>query len=226
MISLYDLLKMKDEIIENIKIAAQQGEIKTISKWSKAAEQCESYIKEVANLNRRIAEFRNSFWSDTNKGNISLKTNSRISNNNISKPKLSPKQQGAKMRSSWVQNLASKGIFLSGHGKRYSTERGKLVGIASANELNQAQLLSKWFLGLKDEPIDVVVLLCSDLEGKLYDIVIPVISIEESWKKLSRSKDQIKLHIQRRNGDFFLSVPRSDPIRVSKYIGNYQPLMS
>jgi hypothetical protein len=217
---------MKDEIIENIKTAAQQGEIKTISKWTRAAEKCESFIEELTTLNSRIVEFKNFFWPETNEGIIASNKNSNIDDNNIAKSKLSPKQQGAKIRSSWVQNLTSKGIFLNGHGKSYSTEHGKSVGIASANELNRPQLVSKWFLGLKDEPADVVVLLCRDLEGKLFDIVIPVVSMEELWKYLSRSKDQIKFHVQRRNGEFFLSVPRKDPLTVSKFISNYKPLMS
>jgi len=225
MILIKELSKMKAGIIENVKTAAQKGDIKTISQWSRAAEQCESLIEEVTNLNSRIQEFRTSLCSERSKGNIASLSTSIVNDNNVSKPRLSVKQEGAKIRSSWVQNIASKGIRLKGHGKSYYTEYGKLVGVAAANELNQPQLISEWFLGLKDEQTDVVVLLCRDLEKKVHDIIIPVAELGEAWEKLSRSKGQMKFHVRRRDGEFLLLVPGNNPIIVSRYIGNYQPLI-
>lgn len=214
-----ELTQMKAEIIENIKTAAQEGDVRTISRWSEAAEECESLITDLDSLNRRTTEFKRKIWPDQAEGNISPISKSKDSINTES-----PKQEGARLRSEWVQDLASMNIHLRGHGKNYHTESGKSVAVAFANELNQKQLIGKWFLGFKDEPIDVAVLLCRDLNKKLHDVIIPISELGESWNKLSRSKGQIKFHIHKQDGQFFLAIRGEEPIEITGYIGNHRPL--
>ena len=217
-----ELSKIRIQIIDNVKAAAQEGNVNSISKWSKAAEQCESLIEEVTDLSNRIQEFRASILNGGN-SNVALGY-PNIPGGLRSDKSISAKQEGAQIRADWVKALASNGIVLNGHGKKYRTERGKSVGVASANELNKPHLIDKWFLGLKDEGVDIVVLLCRDLKKNVHDIVLPVFTLGNAWSKLSRSGGQIKFNVRRRNGDFFLLIPGDNPIKVSTYIGNYQPL--
>jgi hypothetical protein len=127
-------------------------------------------------------------------------------------------------RNRWVNMLSTKQISLTGHDKRYHTEGGTSVGIAFANELDRPQLVNKWFLGLKDEPTDVVVLLCRDKEGDLHDFIVRVTELRSSWEGLSRSGGQVKFNIHRRKSEFLLSIPGGDPVTITKYIGNYRLL--
>ena len=212
-----ELNEMKVEILENIKTAAKEGNVESISKWSKTAEECELLILELNKIKDQISLLKKKIWPEQN-------NKKRQPNYSHAKIKLSPKQEGAKLRSMWVKELAIKNINLKGHGKNYYTENGMSVGIASANELNRKQLSGKWFLGLKDEVLDVVVLLCRDLNKKLYDIIIPIDGLGGLWQKLSRSNGQIKFHIHLNNCDFYLSIPGENPIKINKYIGNYEPL--
>lgn len=220
-----ELSKMKVDIIENVKVAAQQGDLRSISKWSKAAQQCESLIAEASELHKRIQELSKSFFNGNNDGKI-VNNYQNIGRNGNTSKNLTAKQQAAEMRASWVTAMCSKGIVLNGHGRSYKTKEGKSVGIAFANELNKPPHKDKWFLGLRDEPTHIVVLLCRDLSQNVHDIVLPVSQLGQAWSKLSRSSGEIKFHVHRRNGNFFLFVNKDEPlIKVSDRIGNYQPLV-
>jgi hypothetical protein len=118
--------------------------------------------------------------------------------------------------------LSSEAILLNGHNKRYYTEGGRSVSIAFANEIDRPNLIDKWFLGLKDEPTDIAVLLCQDLEGKVNDFVLPVAELKSTWKTLSRSGGEIKFNIRRRQSEYLLLEPNGEPISISKYLGKYQ----
>ena len=212
-----ELSGVKAKILEHVKDAAQESDVEAISRWSRAAEQWEGFIKEAAELDSRIRDFIKSLWP---KSGV-LATASNIG---AAKKGESPKRQGAEIRDRWVSSLASKGIQLTGYGKRYRTQLGKSLSVASANELDRPQLKNKWFLGLKDEPTDVAALLCRDTSEKLYDFVIPVSDLGTSWEALSRSGEQIKFNIQRESDRFLLKVPAGGPIEITGYLSNYRPL--
>lgn len=221
------LLELKKEILERVKGAAQKGDIESIAFLGKAAEQCESLINEVKDFENRIGKFSDSIFSTPGlkEKQKNRKLTERI-DSNIATYRLSPKREGANMRNGWVEKIKSKGVKLNGHGKRFQTESGKDVGVASANELDRSQqLLNKWFLGLKDERMDIVVLLCRDLEKKVHDIVLPVSEIGSAWEALSRSGGQVKFNVRRQGGEFKILIPGKGPLEITKYIGNYKPLV-
>ncbi len=225
MIEKTGLQDLKKEILERIKGAAQKSDIESITCLGKAAEKCESLINEVLKLENRIKEFSASISSPLG---LKKKQNRVITekiDSNIATYRLSPKREGANIRNEWVKNIQSQGVKLNGHGKRFQTESAKYVGVASANELDRSQqLLNKWFLGVKDERMDIVVLLCRDLEKKVHDIILPVSEIGAAWEALSRSGGQVKFNVRRQRGEFTLLIPRNEPLEVTKYIGNYKPL--
>ena len=96
------------------------------------------------------------------------------------------------------------------------------MSIAFANEIDRPNLIDKWFLGLKDEPTDIAVLLCQDLQGKVNDFVLPVAELKSTWKTLSRSGGEIKFNVRHRQGVYLLLDPKGEPINISKYLGKYQ----
>jgi len=218
--SIQELPELKAKILERVALSAKDADVGAITCWSKAAEQCEKFIQESEELNDRIKSFTDSLWQKQGSNSI---TKQPIA----SKPKIrmSPKLAASRTRREWVIKLSSTGISLNGHNKRYYTKGRQAVGIAFANELDRPQLIDKWFLGLKDEPTDLAVLLCQDLEGKLLDFILPVAEIKTTWKALSRSKDgQVKFHIRRDPEGFVLLNPIGEPLNITKYIGKYQAL--
>jgi hypothetical protein len=134
----------------------------------------------------------------------------------------SAKRAGAEMRAQWVSHVKGLGINLQGRGKRYMTPSQATVGLAPANELPGKP--NRWFSGLADEPTDVVVLLCRSSTGRLYDLVVPISGLGRRWDLLSRSGGQIKFNIRKDISDFLLLIPGNEPLRVTQYMGNYEPL--
>ncbi|GBE04937.1 hypothetical protein BMS3Abin10_00556 [bacterium BMS3Abin10] len=218
MCSIQELPDVKAKILEKVKLSVQDADISALSNWSKAAEQCEKFIQESSDLTSRVKNFMDTLWHARD---IDLTEQSLISTPKI---KMSPKLEGSKARRGWVSMLSSKGILLNGHNKRYYTKSGQSVGIAFANEIDRPNLIDKWFLGLKDEPTDVVVLLCRDLEGNLNDVILPVAELNSTWKTLSRSGGQVKFNVRSRQGEYFLLDPNGEALNISKYRGKYQVL--
>lgn len=216
MSSIQELPEVKAQILEKVKLSAQGGDISAISKWSKAAEQCERFIQESSELTTRISNFTASLWQtrEINLNDQPISTKPKL--------KLSPKLEGSRARREWIKILSSKAILLNGHNKRYYTEGGRSVSIAFANEIDRPNLIGKWFLGLKDEPTDIAVLLCQDLERKVNDFVLPVAELKSTWKTLSRSGGEIKFNIRRRQSEYLLLDPNGEPISISKYLGKFQ----
>lgn len=242
LVSKQDLPAVLKMILNEIKRAAQHADVGAIARWSNAAEQCEIFIRETTELERRVRDFVDAL--SFKPGNVTTSgkelvgsevpaTKRRISpilwgkegsimgETPARKRHISAKREGAEKRGEWVATLSTKYIPLTGHEKRYYTKRGKSIGIAFANELDRPQLADKWFLGLKDEPTDVAVLLCQDKEGNLYDFVVPVAELGSSWKTLSRSGGQVKFNIYRRNSEFLLLIPGGDPLDVTNYLSSY-----
>jgi hypothetical protein len=214
----HELLTLKGEILERVKTAAQESDVTALTRFSRAAEECETLIKQEADLHCRVRDLTGSLLPNSG--------TSPIAAVNSYGPKIrsSPKREGADIRDTWVKMLSSKGVRLYGHAKKYHTQHGISVAVASANEPDNPQRKNKWFLGLKDEPTDVAVLLCRDLKQEVYDFVLPVTELGVAWKVLSRSGGQIKFNVRKEAGEFLLAVPGNRSIVVTKYFGNYSPL--
>jgi len=220
MCSIQELPELKAKILERVALSAKDADVRAITRWSKAAEQCEKFIQESADLTDRVKSFTDSLWQKQGSNSVTKQPlTSKL------KMRMSPKLAGSRNRREWVRMLSSKGILLNGHDKRYYTKGLQSVGIAFANELDRPQLIDKWFLGLKDEPTDFAVLLCQDLEGKLHDFILPVAEITTNWKALGRSKGgQVLFHIRRDPKGFVLLNPIGEALNITKYIGKYQAL--
>ena len=220
-----ELLDVRTKILDQVKGAAQRGDVEAINRWGKYAERCEGLISESAEFASRIRVFQESVGAELSESPATEDLASASGEAPRVRQGVSAKQEGAQVRDEWIRALAKKGIQLTGHGKRCHTPQAISVGIAFANELDQPQLKDRWFLGLKDEPTDVAVLLCRGAKNRrVYDLVLPVPELGPAWKALSRSKGEIKFNVRREAGEFVLVVPRGRPIPVTRYLGNYRPL--
>ncbi len=136
----------------------------------------------------------------------------------------SPKMEGMVARTTWLKTLANRGIVLTGQRKKYYSRGGESIGIAFANEVcqpDQPRLRDKWFLGLKDEQTDFVVLLCRDRGGVIFDFVIPGSALASTWNSLSRSGTEVKFNVVREGDEFRLSFPPREFMDITKYLSNY-----
>lgn len=129
---------------------------------------------------------------------------------------------GKQARQGFLDRLAASGVTLRGRGKRYRTGKNQSVGIAAANERPVSP--DKWFLGLKDEPTDVLVLLCFAPAKEPTEIVIPIASLGFPWEALSRDRNgNLKFHVRKEIDRFSLDVPGT-PTDITRFVGDYGPL--
>jgi hypothetical protein len=214
-----ELREVKSSLLDKVAVAAQQRDLDAVAYWSQTAKQCETLELQAEEVERQIAKFK-----EVLRENVVSDYSKRSNGVDVTKKNrtISPKREGKEVRNEWVEEIKSKGIRLVGHGKRYQTTRGDTVGIAFANELEGKE--DRWFLGLRDEPTDVAVLLCKDRSGLLHDLILPVEELSTYWHWLSKSKGQIKFNVRRDGSDFWLLVPGIDPVTVTHYRANYRPL--
>lgn len=211
-----ELKNIQSLLFKQISSAASNRDVAKVAELSGLAKECERIETEWASLNRRVEAIKISLKGSRSKSTTTAKPTDSAK---VSLP--SGREVGKQARSEWIAGLPH-GISLNRYGKQYQTARGQSVGVAFANEL--ARLKNKWFLGLPDEPTDIVVLLCKSLAGNLHDIVLPAADLPEGWSVLSRSHTGVKFNVKRDAARFLLYVPGRDMLDVTRYIGNYEPL--
>lgn len=133
----------------------------------------------------------------------------------------SGREDGASKRQAFIDAGIGRGYHLLPRGKTtFQTNKGHRLAIPFANE----QRPDRWFLGISDEMYDVVVLLCQETDGELFDFVIPREFLEKFWRTLSRSGGQVKLNVSRSGKSWFLLIPGDEPQVIDTFLGNYGPL--
>src|SRR5262249_16990019 len=101
------------------------------------------------------------------------------------------------------------------------TSAGKRVGIACANEDPRGD---KYWLGLRDDQPDIVVLLCRSISGRVFDFVLPPQIVQNIWSQLPRSNTQFKIHVNRHGPKFELvDAPRNLKL-ISQYLSRHELL--
>ena len=212
-----ELQRIQSLLLDQISSAVSNRDVAAVAALSGLAKECEALEAEFTSLNRRVEAVKSAL-----NGSWAASTTSQQLTYSAEAPTTSRKAAGAQARNAWVVGLRAQGISLHGHRKRYQAARGQSVAVAFANELPDAE--NRWFLGLTDEPTDVAVLLCKSLAGKLHDIVLPVSHLREVWRVLSRSQSGVKFNVRKDDSRFLLLVPGNEPLDVTRYVGNYEPL--
>ncbi len=214
-----ELQQIQTLLFEQISSAASSRNVAKVAELSGLAKECKALEAELMSLNRRVEAVKHSL-----NGSRSISIISAKPTYSADAVLLSRREVGRQVRSEWMAALLTLGISLDAYGKRYQTTRGQSVGVAFANECPKYNW--PWFLGLPDEPTDIVVLLCKSLKGNLHDIVLPVSLLPGGWEVLSKSKSGVKFNVKKDTGAgrFLLQIPKHSPLDVSMYIGDYAPL--
>jgi hypothetical protein len=135
----------------------------------------------------------------------------------------SRKARGKAARAGWLLQVAKSSVLLTHLGGRiYETSKRERVGIAYASE--QANRPDKWWLGLRDEPYSVIVLLCRDGDGNLLDFVIPFQTLSAFWSVFSRHGGQVEFHVERTGSNCALRVPGGRSVPINSLLAQYKPL--
>lgn len=128
-------------------------------------------------------------------------------------------------KAEWVRRLSLKGIPLRQvEGRRvFRTQSGKLVGVACANEDSRPGM---YWLGLPDKQFDVVVLLCRDSSGELFDFILPAHVVSQIWPSLSRDYNgERKLHVSQVGPNFKLvEAPTANLKLIDPYLSRHDLL--
>jgi len=128
---------------------------------------------------------------------------------------------GRSIRMDFLKKVSLDGIHLEHiRSSIYETESGRKVGIAVATERKP----DRWFLGLPVESFDHAVLLCKPENRSTIEICLPKPFFDEYREKMSQSGGQMKFNIARRGNGYFVLVPGTDGVNVSKFVGNYAHL--
>jgi hypothetical protein len=217
------LATLQEEILDRVTVAALGHDYTRVARWNEVAKECNLLMKEAQALDTRISEFEK-LVHDFREESTQPTTTTLSRRDDVGSMSTSKKAQGSQARANWVQSLhAAQGIDLIGHGTRYRTAHQASVGVAFANEIVGRPW--PWFLGLPDEPTDIVVLLCKTPDQQIYDIVLPMAELDDTWNRLSRSGNgQVKFHVKKEGDRLLLSIPGSTPLTITQYKGNYRPL--
>jgi len=213
------LAEVQASLLDEVVRAAQDGNVDAVEQLGRRAKECAALQEQAKDLKMQITRFVE-YSKERGLGDHNVEATSN--NGTVVSMPISAKREGKEAREQWVGERAAGGVQLTGHGKRYQTVQAATVGIAFANELEGKP--DKWFLGLRDEPTDVGVLLCKDQNGSVVDLVLPVNEIRAQWSSLSTSGGQIKFNIRREAGRFVLLIPGGRQVDVTQYRSSYGPL--
>lgn len=215
------LKKLKAKAMKKIGEAAAEhntSRIRTLSGLANRIEEDQRALSEIEErANAYVAEL-----SESTSASPSSSTFKDIIED-ISKTvrKTSRHGKGKDARKMFVDSGPRLGFHLTPTGGRlYQTTSGNKVGIAFANE----QKPDRWFLDLKNEDYDVVVLLCKRGTGEMLDFVLPHEMLKKIWASLSRHADSVKFNIIRDGDNYYLLVPPQRRESISRFLGNYVTL--
>lgn len=151
---------------------------------------------------------------------IKLSSNPAPAENTVIAPPKSAesdKERGERVRTKWISmNLYS--ALTPIRGSLYRKTNGDKLGIAYGEEKSGRE--DRWFLGLPAGKFDSAVLLCQPLTRNLFWVTLPKEFIAKHNPHLSRSRTgQVKFLVFKRAENYYLRVPRTDPIPVTEYVG-------
>jgi tryptophanyl-tRNA synthetase len=74
----------------------------------------------------------------------------------------------------------------------FITRKGRKVGVYDASKSDSGE----WVFGLKDQPLNVLVLLAQDEERILHDYVLPPKFLQKYWKEFERTGGTVEIHVR------------------------------
>ena len=198
-----EITRLRESILQSVELAARTGSARDVVDSSRLLEATEELLGSYNSLESRLQEIK----SKVN-GTQAVETIPPI-------PPLGAKAKGKQRRQAFLADAESRGIAMTQlRGVCYRSSKHCLrVGIASASENDKhPNRFNRWFLGLPSDSYDGFVLLCEDRTGQVHRFIAGIDFSREVLPKLSRDKDtgQIKFHVTRDGGCFYLHVPGSE----------------
>lgn len=217
------LMNLKKKTMQKIAEAAAAHDTKRITSYSALANRIEDDERTLANVTRRIGEYEKEVSDTTDTSTLREAMNEITSARSRTREVRSSagKEEGFMARESFLDAGADRGYRLIPLGKTvFETNTGHKVAIPFANERRP----DRWFLGISDEKYDVVILLCQEKDGDLFDFIVPRDFLEKFWRAFSRSGGQVKLNVSRHGKIWHLVVPGYEPQAIGSFLKNYGPL--
>lgn len=210
--------ELRSGILSKIEEAAQKGETLKVTTSSKMLEELEAIRTAFDSLEHRFEDLRGRFEFQPIAPSLeptTMKMNRR--------EHLSAKAQGELKRQDFIDTARRNGVGLTYiKGVKYRSPRNNLIGIASANENRQG----RWFLGLKRDAYDAIVLLCEDNNKHQLTFILPSSFVRDLLPKLSsdQSGDQLKFNVVRSHNRFHLKVPNIEDQPLDNMVDRFDYL--
>lgn len=216
--------QLQKETFEAVSDAAQAGLTEVISRLARIAKECEAAIHVLDNLEVDLTRLRADVHQSLKDG---APGNEVSVERQIADPDYvsSPRVRARDARRQWILRMrteASLELRQTAEVK-FRTPLGKKVGIPYASEREEAP--DRWFLGLPDEPFDIVVLLCATDSGELLDFTLPPEFVSQIWRSLSRdTRKHVKFHVARNGVNYGLHLGGGVSRQINQFRGQLAPL--
>jgi hypothetical protein len=213
MISLTEFDDLRDRAFQKMDAARKSGQVDEIIRYARIVQDIDAVIHSSQTTLARVSELLS---SDKRTGGAPEEIDGPAQNSTA----LSRKARGTHRREGYARRLRSQGVHLGKmRGAKYQTSSGRIVGIGYASEVQP----DKWFMGLPDEPYDILILLCETSSGELLDFILPTEFVGGIWRRFTVSAKQRKIHIQR-HGDVYELEPKKGLGPINEYLSRIEIL--
>lgn len=212
-----EITHLRESILQRVERAARTGSARDVVDSSRLLEATEELLGSYNSLESRLQEIK----SKVN-GTQAIETIPPIP---PSPTRLSAKAKGKQRRQAFLADAESRGIEMTQlKGVCYrSSKHCRRVGIASASENDKYP--NRWLLGLPSDSYDGFVLLCEDRTGQVHRFIAGIDFSREVLPKLSRDNTgQIKFHVTRHGGWFYLDIPSSERQPLNALLERFEDL--
>ena len=211
-----EITQLRESILQRIEHAARTGSARDVFGSSRLLEATEELLGSYDSLESRLQEIKARVHGANG---VSPQCPSPEKTNG-----LSAKAEGKRRREAFLADARSRGIeMIRIKGVRYRSPNHNCVGIASASETDKYR--NRWFLGLAPSSYDGFVLLCEDKTGQVHRFVADSDFSALVLPQLSRDNaGQIKFHVTRNGGRFYLDVPGSERLSMNALLERFEHL--
>ena len=217
------LMQLKRIAMKKIADAAMADDVGRVSSYSVLASRIEEDEHTLAAMKERIRIYEGSLGNGDKVSTFNPKALARSSKDfaTTGTRQRTSRRMGRKAREDFVSAGRNRGYELVSQGNSiYRTATGKKVVLRFANE----QKPDRWFLGVRDDRYDIVVLLCQQSSGGMVEFVLPREFLSEVWGSMSRSGNELKFNVARSGVNWSLLVPGRDVEPLNRFLGNHTPL--
>jgi hypothetical protein len=217
-----EIATTRESILRRVEQAASKGAAREVMHNSRLLEATEELLSSYDALAERYKMIKKQAEGGLVDGIASI-TTTRSGPDTLPQG-LTAKAKGEQRRQAFLADARAQGIGMERiKGVRYRSPKQQCVGVASASETEEYR--DRWFLGLAPDTYDGFVLLCEDRTGFVHRFIASSKFANGVMSGLSRDNaGQIKFHITREHGSFYLDVPGREHIAIDGLRENFANL--